>query len=227
MTFNPEDFFDLNDFDHKRVFDGCNDVWDVLNQIAPYLTNNFKPSLLNEAVGFPYIDNNVSIGKGTIVEDGAMIKGPAIIGEHCEIRHGAYIRGNVIIGNHCVVGNSCEVKNSILLNHVDIPHYNYVGDSVLGNYSHLGAGAICSNLKLDKTNIILRDGEREIQTGLRKFGLILGDRAQVGCNCVLNPGSVIGKDSLIYSGVQWRGVLDSGKVVKFKIDYDIVERKLK
>lgn len=227
MTFKPEDFFELNDFSHKEVFEGCPNVWDVLKRISPYLKNVLKPALFNNAIGFPYIDHQVYLGRGTVVEDGAMIKGPAIIGENCEIRHGAYIRGNVIIGNNCIVGNSCEVKNSILLNHVDIPHYNYVGDSILGNFSHLGAGAICSNLKLDKTNIILREEGREIQTGLRKFGLILGDRAQIGCNCVLNPGSIIGKDSIIYPGLQWRGILASSMIVKSKQAYEIVKQKEK
>lgn len=214
MTFKPEDFFDLENFAHKDIFSGCAHVWDALKKIAPYLKGHLKPALHNDALGFPFIDDQVFIGKGTIVEDGAMIKGPAIIGANCEIRHGAYIRGNVIIGDHCVVGNSSEIKNSLLLDHAEVPHFNYVGDSVLGNYSHLGAGAICSNLKLDKTNVIIRHGGRDIDTGLRKFGAILGDHAQAGCNCVLNPGSVIGRNSILYPVTQWRGVLEPDRIVK-------------
>lgn len=225
MTFKPEDFFLLKDFEHKALFADCKNVWDALKQIAPYLEKNLQSTLLNSAIGFPYIDQRVSIGKGTVVEDGAMIKGPAIIGENCEIRHGAYIRGNVIIGNGCVIGNSCEVKNSILLDRVEVPHYNYVGDSILGNGSHLGAGAICSNFKLAKTNVSIRFEEQVIDTGLRKFGAVIGDDSQVGCNSVLNPGSVLGKNCILYSGVQWRGVLAADSIVKLPSSYLIVERK--
>ncbi len=225
MTFKPEDFFDLDNYRHKVLFSGTKHVWDVLKQIAPYLEKNLHPCLQNEAVGFPYIDDKVFIGKGTVVEDGAMIKGPAIIGENCEIRHGAYIRGNVITGDHCVIGNSCELKNSILLDHVEVPHYNYVGDSVLGNHSHLGAGAICSNLKLSKTVVVIRHEGKEIETGLRKFGAILGDHAQAGCHCVLNPGSIIGRDSILYAGLQWRGVLEPGRIAKLSSPVEVVVKK--
>jgi NDP-sugar pyrophosphorylase family protein len=154
-----------------------------------------------------------------------MIKGPAIIGRNCEIRHNAYIRENVIIGDNCVVGNSCELKNALLFNHAAVPHFNYVGDSILGFKAHLGAGVKISNVKLIPGNITVEIDGRPFDTSLRKFGALIGDRAEVGCNAVLNPGSIIGRDSIIYSNTNWRGVLPPNMLVKNKAAVDVVERR--
>ena len=150
----------------------------------------------------------------TVIEPGAYIKGPAWIGPNCQIRHGAYIRENVIIGAHCVVGNSCEVKNSILFNHCQVPHFNYVGDSILGAKAHLAAGVIVSNLKLNGDLITVRVGDEIVATGLRKFGALIGDGVEIGCNAVINPGSILGRRSLIYPGVAWRGILPKNSIAK-------------
>jgi NDP-sugar pyrophosphorylase family protein len=144
-----------------------------------------------------------------------MVKGPAIIGHNCEIRHSAYIRGNVIIGNDAVIGNSSEIKNAILFNGVQVPHFNYVGDSVLGFGSHLGAGVILSNLKSMKDNVKLKDSDGvSMDTGLKKFGALIGDLAEVGCNSVLNPGTIIGKESIIYPLSLVRGIIPAKVILK-------------
>ena len=138
--FKPADLFDLSQTAHAAIFDGCEYAWDALKKIEAYLEANLRPGLHNRCEGVAFVGERVFIGEGTVVEDGAMIKGPAIIGRNCQIRHNAYIREHVIIGDNCVVGNSCEVKNSLLFNEAVAPHFNYVGDSILGYQSHLGAG---------------------------------------------------------------------------------------
>ena len=143
-----------------------------------------------------------------------MIKGPAWIGEGCEIRNGAYIRENVVVGNGVVMGNSCEFKNCLIFDEAQIPHFNYVGDSILGHKAHLGAGAILSNVRLDHEQISVAAPEGSIKTGLKKFGAIVGDRAEIGCNSVISPGSIIGRDTILYPGTSWRGVLPNGSIGK-------------
>ncbi len=165
--------------------------------------------------GYKLIDDMVLVGENVKIHSSAVIIPPAIIGDGCEIRPGAYLRGNVIIGANCVIGNSSELKNCILLDGVQIPHYNYVGDSVLGNKSHLGAGSICSNLKSDGKNVVVH-GEEEYETGLRKLGAILGDRADIGCSCVLNPGTVVCKGTRVYPLNSLRGVYPPNSIVKDK-----------
>jgi NDP-sugar pyrophosphorylase family protein len=160
------------------------------------------------------IGEQVFIGRDTVVEPGACIKGPAWIGPNCHIRHGAYIRENVIIGAGTVIGNSSEVKNSILFNNCQVPHFNYVGDSILGAKVHLAAGVIVSNLKLTGDLITLRVDGEVVATGLRKFGALIGDGAEVGCHVVINPGSILGRHSLIYPGVSWRGILPANSIAK-------------
>jgi len=157
---------------------------------------------------------NIWISKTAKVADSASITGPAIIGHNSEIRHCAFIRGNAVVGEGAVVGNSTELKNVILFNKVQVPHYNYVGDSILGYKSHMGAGAITSNVKSDKTNVKVRWGSETIETGLRKFGAILGDNVEVGCNSVLNPGTVIGKDSNVYPLSMVRGFVPGNSIFK-------------
>jgi NDP-sugar pyrophosphorylase family protein len=223
--FKPADLFDLSQTEHAKIFERGEFAWDALKNLKAYLSANLKPALHNRCEGNAFIGENVFIGEGTIVEDGAMIKGPAIIGKNCEIRHNAYIRENVIVGDNCVVGNSCEIKNSILFNGCQVPHFNYVGDSILGFKAHLGAGAKISNVKLTPGNVLVDLDGVPLDTGLRKFGALLGDFAEVGCNAVLNPGSILGRSSLIYPNVNWRSILPANMMVKNRAAQEIVVRR--
>src|SRR5260370_10240422 len=186
----PADFLDLEHTAHPKLFESQSYVWDALEQIVRYLEFRLKPGILGELMGKPFISNHVFIGKGTIVEQGAFLKGPAWIGENCRVRSGCYVRENVIVGNGVVMGNSCEFKNSILFDNVQVPHFNYVGDSILGHHAHLGAGLILSNVKLDHVEIARSTSDGDIPTGLRKFGAVVWDPTDSRSKCVLNPGSV-------------------------------------
>ncbi len=225
--FKPADLFDLNQTEHAAVLDGCEFAWDALKKIADYLQANLRPGLKNRCEGVAFIGEQVWIGEGTVVEDGAMIKGPAIIGRNCEIRHNAYIRENVVVGDNCVVGNACELKNALLFNHAVVPHFNYVGDSILGFKAHLGAGVKISNVKLVPGNVMVEMEGKPFDTGLRKFGALLGDGAEVGCNTVLNPGSIIGRGSVLYPNTNWRGILPAHMLVKNKARQEVVVRRVR
>lgn len=222
--FKPADLFDLSQSEHAKIFDGCQFAWDALKKIENYLASVPKQ---NPPKRFPgaSIGEKVFIGEGTIVEPGALIKGPAIIGKNCQIRHNAYIRENVIIGDGCVVGNSSELKNSLLFNGAQVPHFNYIGDSILGHKAHLGAGVICSNLKSLPGNVTVEMDGQPFDTGLRKFGAMVGDGAEVGCNSVLNPGSILGRDAIIYPGVNWRGILPAHMIAKNKSEIEVVVKR--
>ena len=223
--FKPADLFDLSQTEHASIFDGCTHAWEALARIKDYLKTHLKPGLKNRCEGDAWIGDPVFIGEGTVVEDGAMIKGPAIIGRNCQIRHNAYIREDVIIGDHCVIGNSCEFKNALIFNDCQVPHFNYVGDSILGHKAHLGAGVILSNFKSLKGNVTVQHDGEKIDTGLRKFGALLGDRADIGCNSVLNPGSIIGRGSVIYPCTNWRGVLPPDSIAKNRSAVEVVPRR--
>lgn len=197
------DFFDLQGQGHEELFDSVKQVWEVLPRIASYLKKHIPKGSKGKLVGEPMIGGNVFLGEGTIVEPGAYIRGPAWIGKNCEIRHGAYLRENVIAGDNCVLGNSSEFKNCILLSGAHAPHFNYVGDSVLGRDVNLGAGVILSNYRLDGQVIRVRRDGHLFETGLRKFGAIVGDGASVGCNAVLNPGSLVARKAKILPGTIW------------------------
>ena len=222
---SPEDYLDLNHTEHRMLFENASHVWEALAQITSDLQFRLKPGIHGRLIGKPFVSGAVFVGHGTVIEQGAMIKGPAWIGENCEIRNGCYIRENVIVGSGCVLGNSCEFKNSILLDEAQVPHFNYVGDSILGYRAHLGAGVILSNVKLDRGEITVPAGEALLPTGLRKFGAIIGDHAEIGCNSVLNPGSLIGKRSVLYPGTQWRGVLPADSIVKTQQSHQILARR--
>jgi NDP-sugar pyrophosphorylase family protein len=223
--FAPADYLDLEHTAHTKLFEARKNIWDALKQIASYLQFRLKPGVLGELMGKPFVSSHVFIGQGTIVESGAVLKGPAWIGENCQIRSGCYVRENVIVGNEVVMGNSCEFKNSILFDGVQVPHFNYVGDSILGYRAHLGAGVILSNVKLDRGEISVVTNEGEVSTGLTKFGAIVGDRTEIGCNAVLNPGSILGRNCFIYPGVNFRGVLPEGRIVKLRQELAILERR--
>ena len=194
----------------KELFEDCNHPWEVLPKIKEFILK-LIPTLGDE---YEEVDENVYVHKEAKVAKSACIVGPTIICKGAEVRHCAYIRGSVIVGEKSVVGNSTEVKNSIIFNNVQCPHYNYVGDSVLGEYAHTGAGVICSNVKSDKKNLNVRIDDEIIETGLRKFGAIIGDHVEVGCNSVLCPGTVIFPNTNIYPLTRVRGVIGANKIVK-------------
>ena len=202
----------------KDLFEKSEYPWQMLSEIKE-LAQKLAADMPD---GFTEIKPGIIIGKDVKIASTATIEAPAVIGHGTEIRPGAFIRGSVITGSDCVIGNSTELKNCILLDKVQVPHYNYVGDSILGNHSHMGAGAICSNLKADGTNIVVH-GEKDICTGLRKIGGILADEANIGCGCVINPGTVIGKNTSVYPLTSLRGVIPEESIVKSQ--NEIVKRK--
>ena len=202
----------------QELFTPCEYPWEILPEIKEYV----KELIAKGIPGYRLIAKDVLVGENVRIYETATIEGPTVIGSGTEIRPGAFIRGAVITGENCVIGNSTEIKNSVLLNKVQVPHYNYVGDSVLGNHSHMGAGAVCSNLKADGKPVVIHF-DSDIETGLRKIGGILGDGADVGCGCVLNPGTVIGKNTSVYPLTAVRGVIPQDCIVKAM--ENIVKRK--
>lgn len=208
-----ENLYDLTQTFAKDIFNNCTYPWEVLPKIKEFiitLGNSLDSDVYEKK------NENIWIAKSAKIAPTACINGPVIIGENTEIRHCAFIRGNAIIGNNCVVGNSTELKNVILFNNVQVPHYNYVGDSVLGYKAHLGAGSITSNVKSDKKLVVVKSSEGCIETGLKKFGAMLGDCVEVGCNSVLNPGTVVGKNSNIYPLSCVRGIVPANSIYKSK-----------
>lgn len=215
--------FDLIDFTHTaagEMLSKCEYPWEALPRIGECIKKVIEGLDKDRYV---CIGEDVWVAKSATVAPSALIQGPCVIGENTEVRHCAFIRGNALVGDGAVIGNSCEVKNAIISDGVQIPHYNYVGDSILGYKSHMGAGAVASNFRLDKKTINVKCNDEKISTGLRKMGVILGDFSEVGCNSVLYPGTVIGRRCLVYplSGV--RGTLGSDTILKS--DGSIIERK--
>ena len=202
---------DLNQTIAAEVFEECNYPWEVLAKIKEEILR-IGNSLSEDE--YLRAGEDVWIARSAKVASSASITGPAIIGKEAEVRHCAFIRGNAIVGEGAVVGNSTELKNVILFNKVQVPHYNYVGDSILGYKAHMGAGAITSNVKSDKTLVTVRAGEEKLESGLKKFGAILGDNVEVGCNSVLNPGTVLGRNSNIYPLSMVRGFVKEGSIYK-------------
>lgn len=223
--FRPADLFDLARTGHAALFEGCAYAWEAVTRIESYLKSRLRPACLARLKGRVVIGEQVFVGEDTVIEDGAVILGPAIIGRNCQIRHNAYLRANVILGDGCVIGNATELKNAVLFDEAVAPHFNYVGDSILGFRAHLGAGAILSNFKSLPGNVTVEFEGRRYDTGLRKFGALVGDGAEIGCNAVLNPGSVIGRGSVIYPGVSWRGVLLPNCIAKNRAPVEIAERR--
>lgn len=204
-----KDLFECNVPYLKELFEKSVYPWEMLPKIKQLIAE-----LLESGIeGFTELKKGVLVGKDVKIADFVTIEAPAIIGHGTEIRPGAYLRGNVITGQSCVIGNSTEIKNAILLEKVQVPHYNYVGDSVLGNKAHMGAGSICSNLKSDGKAVVIH-GDEDFETGLRKIGGILADGADVGCGCVINPGTVIGKNTSVYPLTSLRGVYPANSIVK-------------
>lgn len=203
----------------KDLFENSVYPWDMLSKIKDLA----KSLVESKMEGYTLLKEGVLVGRDVTIADTATIIGPAVFGHGTEIRPGAYVRGSVITGENCVIGNSTELKNCILLDKVQVPHYNYVGDSVLGNKAHMGAGSICSNLKSDGKNIVVHADEK-IETGLRKIGGILADGADLGCGCVVNPGTVIGKNTSVYPLTALRGVIPANCIVK-SLDNIVIRRE--
>ena len=203
--------FNMDETIAKDIFQDTTYPWEVLPKIQAFL-QILGASL--PAGEYQHPEENVCIAKSSTIAATATIAGSCIIGKHTEVRPGAFIRGNAIVGENCVIGNSTELKNVLLFNNVQVPHYNYVGDSILGYKSHMGAGSITSNIKSDKTNITIRYAGDCIETGLRKMGAILGNYVEVGCNSVMNPGSIIGSNTNIYPLSMVRGYIPKGSIYK-------------
>ena len=206
-----EDLYDLKETIAVDIFDGLKFPWEVLPKIKDFIIKlgEILPEDRYERKG-----ENIWIAKSAKVFPSAYIAGPCIIDEDAEVRHCAFIRGSAIVGKGCVVGNSTELKNVILFNKVQVPHYNYVGDSILGFKAHMGAGSITSNVKSDKTLVVVKSDGENIETGLKKFGAMLGDNVEVGCNSVLNPGTVVGRSTNIYPTSCVRGYIPANSIYK-------------
>jgi len=201
------------------LFEGAEYPWEVLPKIHDFILELGKSLPADK---FEKIGEDIWIAKSATVAPTACLNGPLIVDEEAEIRHCAFVRGNAIVGKGAVVGNSTELKNVVLFNKVQVPHYNYVGDSVLGFKSHMGAGSITSNVKSDKTLVVVKSADEKIETGLKKMGAMLADHVEVGCNSVLNPGTVIGRNSNIYPTSCVRGCIPANSI--YKNEKEIVEK---
>lgn len=214
------ELYDLSHTQAAPLLEKTEYPWEALAGIGEFILA-LGPTLSPEEYNRP--QENVWVAKDVEIYPTACVKGPCIIGPGTEVRPGAFIRGNALVGSGCVVGNSTELKNVILFDGVQVPHYNYVGDSILGHKAHMGAGSITSNVKSDKTLVVVKDGAEALETGRKKVGALLGDRVEIGCNSVLNPGTVVGRDSMVYPLSSVRGVIPANSIYKSKDD--IVEKK--
>jgi len=205
-----KELYDLNHTLAKEYLEGFKYPWEALKGIKEFILK-LGPTLGDD---YEEISENVWVHKTANIFSSAYIGAPCIIGPETEVRHCAFIRGSALVGANCVVGNSVELKNVILFDHVQTPHYNYVGDSILGYYSHMGAGSVTSNVKADKALVVVHNGDEQIETGIKKFGAMLGNYVEVGCNAVLNPGTVIGQHSNVYPTSCVRGVVPANSIFK-------------
>ena len=203
--FATNQFFNISGFELSDIFEEISVIWEAIRKIEKFVQVHLSKKLSK---------GNVVIGKGTVVEKGAFVKGPAIIGKNCFIAHGAYIRENVIIGDNVKIGHASEIKNSIILNNTHIAHFNYIGDSVIGNNVNFGAGAITANFRLDGKNVSVKHKNVKIDSRLTKFGAIVGDGTKIGVGAVLNPGTVLGKNCVVYPLINVFGVYTDNKGIK-------------
>ena len=214
----PETLFDLTRFEHRELFDGGIHVWEALFRLEDYVAGSVAASSTSTTAYVmqgAIIGSDVILGENVVVEPHAYVKGPAIIGDGTEIRHGAYVRDHAVIGRNCIIGHSTEVKHSILMDGVSVSHWNYIGDSILGFDVNLGAGTKLSNKKIVKTGIVIRDlNGNPYPVGQQKLGAIIGDGTQVGCNAVLNPGTLLGKRCMVYPLVSARGTHPNNQLIK-------------
>lgn len=217
-----EELYDLEKTIAKDIFKNHTYPWEVLGDIKEFIISLGKTLPKDK---YDLVDENVWIAKSAKVFKSAYIGGPCIIDENAEVRHSAFIRGSAIVGKNAVVGNSTELKNAILFDNVQVPHFNYVGDSILGYKSHMGAGAITSNVKSDKSLVMIREKNEKIETGLKKVGAMLGDNVEVGCNSVLCPGTIIGRESIVYPTSMVRGVIKEKSIYKNKTE--IIQKEIR
>ncbi|MDA3792051.1 MAG: glucose-1-phosphate thymidylyltransferase [Elusimicrobia bacterium] len=234
--FKPNNYFNIDNNIYSKLFKDCEYVWEGLNNIDPYLRNHIKPNVSGLAVNGPLIKKTHQLSNGAVVyagayilddriqleanvkvEPGAYIAGPSIIGEGTQIRHGAYIRGKVITGKNCVIGHTTEIKNSVMLGESKAGHFSYIGDSILGEVN-LGAGTKLANLKITNNEIVIKQNGKKFPTGLRKFGAILGDGVQTGCNTVTMPGTIMSKGVLTYPNTTARGYYNPETIIKLNQD---------
>ena len=214
MDLTPDAFFALDEFAHARIFEGATYVWEAISRLGDYIHEVLEPGIQGDVEnGAHLVGEAIQVGPGTRIEAGATVRGPVIIGAHCTIRSGAILRGGNVVGDRCTIGNSSELKNTLMLDGAHAPHFNYCGDSILGARSNLGAGTKLSNLRLDNQQIFVRYGGETIATGLRKFGAVLGDGAQTGCNAVLNPGTLLGPKAMVFPCAVASGVVEPGERV--------------
>lgn len=216
LLLNLSTFFDLTNYEHYDLFEKCDSVWEPLKKLESYLKTSLKNHRPSKNYPGAVLVNpdQIKIGEGTVIEAGAYIEGPCIIGENCTIRHGAYVRSHVITGNNCVIGHGTELKNTILLNHVHIAHLSYAGDSIFGNDCNLGAGVKCANLRFDGKSIVIHDQGQQYATNQRKLGVIAGDRVQLGCNSVTNPGTLLGKGCFLFPCTNFGGVAPADSTIQ-------------
>lgn len=223
------DFFDLSEFPFKELFGGLERVWDALPRIRQFIESRGGFEILGTVMPGAFLEGDtIYIGRNSVVEPGALIRGRVLIGDNCEIRQGAYIRGDAVIGNGCVVGHTTEVKNAVFLNGAKAGHFAYVGDSILGGGCNLGAGTKLANFKMDtgdRTVSVTLPGGGRVSTGLRKMGAIIGDNADLGCNSVTMPGTLIGPRSLVYPNATVRGCLPADSVLKVVQNQQIVSKR--
>lgn len=203
--------FDLSHTLAAPLLHECDEPWLALPRLKEFILS--LGEMLDTEI-YRQLSAGIWAAKNAVIAPTAVITAPAIIGEDTEVRHCAYLRGATLIGNNCVVGNSCELKNCILFDYVQVPHFNYVGDSILGHRSHMGAGAVTSNVKSDRTSVALRQGNGKIETGMKKLGALVGDYVEIGCNSVLNPGTVVGRRSRVYPLTSVRGTVPPDSIVK-------------
>lgn len=220
LEFTIKNLLDLNETIAAELFAGKEYPWEVLPEIGAFIK---KLGQTLSAEDYEYRDGDIWVAKTAKIAPSACINGPAIIGRDAEVRHCAFIRGNAIVGEGAVVGNSTELKNVVLFNKVQVPHYNYVGDSILGFKAHMGAGSICSNVKSDKKLVVVKFEDQQIETGIKKFGAVLGDCVEVGCGSVLNPGTVIGRNTNIYPLSSVRGCIAADSI--YKSQNEIVKKR--
>jgi NDP-sugar pyrophosphorylase family protein len=224
--FAPDELFELRSYQHGELFAGCVNAWEALVRLPEYLSSVLRPGIRGDVEEGAHIYGDVEIAEGARVEAGAYIRGPALIGPGTEVRHGAYLRGNVLTGIGCVIGHASECKTAIFLDHAKAPHFAYVGDSILGGEVNLGAGTRLANFKIVPGTVAVRQPDgTSIDTGLRKLGAVLGDGVQIGCNAVTSPGTVIGRESIIYPGASLAGTIPPGSVVTWKPDLAIRTRR--
>jgi NDP-sugar pyrophosphorylase family protein len=218
------DFFDLTECEHEGLFAGCHYVWEPLQRLADYLAAHARRDLAGQVAASAVVEGDVLLAPDAVIEPGALVLGPAVIGAGCRVGHGALVRSGVVMSAGAAIGHGSEVKASILLPQAHASHLNYVGDSILGSRVNLGAGAICSNLKITRTGVVITVGSDEYDTGMPKLGAIVGDDSQIGCNSVLNPGTLLGKHVLTYPCTSLRGYVAADTIVKLSQDVIRAER---